>query len=72
MSAESKELHHYRTDQLSAAAFEAAEHEPPKEVERVDESDSWPVGRCTCCGERAPIPPMQHCCEECITYGRES
>lgn len=41
----------------------------PIEPERED--PGWPVGKCLCCGERKQIPPMQHCCEECLTYEGE-
>lgn len=62
MSIESKELHLYRTDQLSAAAFEAAEHEPPKEVERVENE---PNGLCRCCGKWRHIPDGINYCLKC-------
>lgn len=70
-SIESREFVSYRTDQLSAAAFQAAEHEPPKEAERVDESDSWPVMRCAVCRERKPIAPMTHTCKDCFHRNTE-
>lgn len=60
MSIETRELTSLR-DGLYAAASVGVE---PKETpERRDED--WPMGRCVCCGERRPIPYMQHVCEEC-------
>lgn len=44
---ERQELHLFRTSQLDAAAFQAAEHEPPKEVERAE--DCEPYVRCKFC-----------------------
>lgn len=64
---ERRELANYRRDTFAAEAHLAAAHEPPKEVERVDESDSWPVRWCYCCHSRKRILHELEHCLECMT-----
>ena len=64
MGVESMEFVAMRDGYYLRAALEAQEQDRSVPEPRP-EVDDRTTGRCVCCGERKPIRPMMHVCDEC-------